>query len=239
LFGVVFVAQICFEGLLRPRLIVLSSTALVLATLAAAQWAEHLPLVVQRTIAFLPINVNPVVRQSVDNSSDWRYEMWQTLLPEVPTYLLKGKGYGFDPHEMEFMAENTRRGYDRSYTEFILSGEYHSGPLSIVIPFGVWGFLVFGWFIVAAIQFLYRQYRDGSPALRSINTFLLAYFVARLVVFLFIYGAFHYDFFIFTGLLGLSVSLNGAAPATEPKPAETEESLAFGETFGAERLRSS
>jgi len=50
------------------------------------QYANELPFVVQRSISFLPVDINPIVRRDVEHSSDWRFDMWRTLLPEVPQY---------------------------------------------------------------------------------------------------------------------------------------------------------
>ena len=34
-----------------------------------------------------------MVRLDAQNSSDWRVQMWQAVLPQVPEHLLLGKGY--------------------------------------------------------------------------------------------------------------------------------------------------
>jgi hypothetical protein len=53
--------------------------------------------------------------------------------------------------------------------------------------------------------------------LRRINTFLLACFVAKALVFFVIFGGFSSDLYGFLGLVGLSASLNGA-PQACPEP---------------------
>ena len=119
------------------------------------------------------------------------------------------------------------------------AGDYHSGPLSLIIPFGIWGVVGFAWFMGAALRYLYRQYRFGHPDLQKINTFLLAYFIARLVFYIFVFGGFFSDLFLFTGLIALSVSLNGDTlpePAEVPVEAESQE-LAYQERLAAEQAR--
>ena len=77
---------------------------------------------------------------------------------------------------------------------------------------------------------LYRNHRYGPPELQKINTFLFTFFVTQTFFYIFVYGAFTNGLAIFTGTLGLSISLNGgvarksreplSAPALEPvKPA--------------------
>ena len=152
--------------------------------------------------------------------------MWQVLLPEVPKYLLKGKGYGIDPSAMYFSTDPSHQ-REGGFEWAIVAGDYHSGPLSLIIPFGIWGGIAFIWFVVASLRYLYRQHKSGDPALQQINTLLLTYFLARLILFLFIAGGFHGDFCIFTGLIGLSVSLNGSEPVKAPASAtkDLEEEL--------------
>ena len=99
-------------------------------------------------------------------------------------------------------------------------GNYHNGPLSILIPFGIYGAIAFVWFLIAGLRVLHRNWKFGSPALRNVNGLLLAAFAARALFFLCVFGSLHSDMAVFVGLLGLSVALNGAdaylAPAEQP-----------------------
>jgi hypothetical protein len=217
IFCLTLAAQFWFEGLFRWKTAIPGMALLLLAAAVVLPNAEKLPLVVQRTISVLPARLSPIAELSAEGSSTWRIEMWKELLPEVPQYLLKGKGFGLDPTDLAFAQQNAQFGI--GYGGSMSAGDYHSGPLSLIIPLGIWGVLGFGWFVVATLKYLYRQHKYGDPALQTINTFLLAYFVARLVMFTFVFGGFFSDLYLFTGIIGLSVSLNGA---TVPQPAEAE-----------------
>ena len=103
----------------------------------------------------------------------------------------------------------------------MLAGDYHNGPLSLIIPLGLFGVAGFLWFVFASVRVLLHNYRYGDPDLKGINTFLLAYFLARLVFFFTVFGSFHMEFMIFTGIVGISVSFNGGmSPRPAPAPAE-------------------
>ena len=104
----------------------------------------------------------------------------------------------------------------------MIAGDYHSGPLSVIIPFGIYGAVAFAWFLWASVRVLYQNYRFGEPGLKTINTFLLAYFVVRIFSFIFIFGSLYSDLVGFCGLIGLSVSLNGVArpPAAQEEVEE-------------------
>jgi hypothetical protein len=158
-------------------------------------------------------------------------------LPSIPQYLLKGKGYSINDSDLRFADENVRRGFSRTYEAAILSGDYHSGPLSLIIPFGIWGVIAFVWLMAAGLLYLFRNYRSGDPALKTINTFLLVFFLARLFCFLFVFGGYYSDIAAFIGLLGLSVSLNGSEPykAEEPTEEEKAEEI-FAKGLGSNRL---
>ncbi len=56
---------------------------------------------------------------------------------------------------------------------------------------------------------LRSNYLFGDPSLTQVNTFLLAYFVARLIFYIVFYGQFDLDLPMFAGVVGLSVCLNG------------------------------
>jgi len=94
-------------------------------------------------------------------------------------------------------------------------GNYHNGPLTVLLTFGLGGMIAFLWFSAAAVRVLYRNYVHAPPHLRTINTFLLSYFLMRLLYFLVFYGQIAEDFYLFTGLVGLSIALNNGI---QPKP---------------------
>ena len=91
----------------------------------------------------------------------------------------------------------------------MLAGDYHSGPLSILVPFGLIGSVAAIWVFTAGFRVLRSNYRFGDERLRLINRTLLSYYVANLVSFFFIFGAFNSQLCLFLGAVGLSISLNG------------------------------
>jgi hypothetical protein len=81
------------------------------------------------------------------------------------------------------------------------------------------------WFLVAAGRFLYQNYRFGDTRLQRINTFFLAFFLTKIAVFFAVFGSLYSDLYSFTGLIGLSVSLNGRPElAAKSELAEPEQS---------------
>ncbi len=201
--------QFYFEGLLRTRLLPIMAGLAACSFVSLLFFANKMPLSVQRAVSFLPVNVDSAVRADAMGSSEWRFQMWAIVLKEVPKYLVIGKGYGIDPTEMELTQDAIRRGIINSYEESMLAGDYHNGPLSVVIPFGIMGAGAFLWVLWAGFRVLYSNYRYGDERLRRINIVLLSYYLAYVVSFFFVFGAFNSQLFIFVGAVGLSVSLNG------------------------------
>jgi hypothetical protein len=218
LLGLIVVAEFFLEGLHRTRWLPILLVAGIVGGGAMVLFVQKLPLSAQRALSFLPLNVDPLARSDAGGSTEWRLEMWRTLLPEVPKYFFWGKGYALNPTDLYLGEENLRRGLGPASEVAILAADYHNGPLSILIPLGIWGAVGFLWFFIAAGRVLYLNYRFGESSLRIINTALLAFFVGRAVVFFLFFGSLDGDMFVFTGLAGLSVSLNSgirAAPAAD------------------------
>ena len=208
LFGLIFVFIFLMEGLLRspifPALLLIGAMGFA----ALIPLAPKLPHSVQRTLSFLPLDIDHGVRNDAEGSVAWRVRMWQAVVPEIPQYLWLGKGYSINPTDL-YLSEQAQR-YHRTtdYDSYALVGNYHSGPLSVIIPFGVFGTLAFLAFLAASFRVLRLNYQYGPRELRIYNRFFLAYFCSKLIYFVVVFGSLFSDLYIFTGLIGFSVALN-------------------------------
>src|SRR5258706_1048957 len=209
-----------FEGLMRSRLLPIFIFLFVSAAALLVPLADRLPLSMQRTLSFLPIHVDPIARRSAEDTTEWRLAMWKDILPQIPQYLILGKGYSFNVAEVNQINAVAGRSSEGAMEGAEVVGDYHNGPLSVILPLGIFGVFGFLWFIVAAIRALHQNYKFGPPEYRHYNTLLLAYFIARTMFFFAIFGSLYSDLFMFTGIVGLSISLNGgvAKPAPVPHP---------------------
>jgi len=224
------VIEFYLEGLFRTRLFPALLIAGTITMVLLVCFIDRLPISVQRSLSILPVQIDPIARSDARGTLDWRLEMWKTLLPDVPKYLFLGKGFAFSGTDLILTTEAIHRGYYPEYESALVGGNYHNGILTILIPFGIWGMIGFVWFCCAALRVLYRNFKFGDPSLARINTFLYAYFLMRIVFFVVFYGQFDLDFMLFTGTVGLSLSINGgvceaAIPLSDFEPAETPQSL--------------
>ncbi len=84
----------CLEGLLKSRYVFIFAAAGFLLVGSVIPIVNKLPLAIQRTLSFLPVNVDPVVRYSANASTEWRLQIWSAVIPEIPRYLWLGRGLG-------------------------------------------------------------------------------------------------------------------------------------------------
>ncbi len=212
LIGLVFTFSILFyvEGLMRSRLLPIFALAVILVSAFVVGFAQHLPLSVQRTLSVLPIPIDPIAKADAEASSEWRINIWKSVIPEIPQYLWLGKGLGFSASDMRaHITVNPTTGLADSSAEGVeMVSDFHNGPLSVIIPFGIPGVIGFLWFLAASWRVLYRNYRYGNPAYAKMNRFLLTYFIVKVIFFFFIFGNLYSDLAAYTGLVGLSISLN-------------------------------
>jgi hypothetical protein len=200
------------ERLHHTRLVVPVVLVLLAGSGGLVLFANRLPYAFQRSLAFLPLPIDPVIKMDAQGSTEWRLQMWREVVPQIPRYLIVGKGYSFSSTELQQLGQRME--------STLLVGGYHNGPLSVIMCFGIFGSIAFVWLIVAGLRAMYHNYQFGDPAYHHINVFLFAYFAAKVVFFFLVFGAFNSDLPAFLGLLALSVSLNGgvAKPAVVPQP---------------------
>jgi len=206
--GLLILLQSYLEGLHRTRVFPVFVLAGVLGFALLIPFAHTLPFTFQRSLAFLPLKIDPVARQDAEASKEWRLGIWKEALPTLPQYLLLGKGYALTENQLD-IASSQAFHYASDLASVDIVGNYHSGPLSVVIPLGIWGVIAVIWFWIAGVRALYFNYHYGDPDVRSVNIFLFAYFLVKIFMFLIVFGGLYGDMYIFTGILGLSVSING------------------------------
>jgi len=219
--GLVFAVQFVLEGLHRTKWMPMTVMAGILFLAAVLPFSDKLPLSAQRAISFLPVKIDPAARYDAEGSWEWRLNMWQTLLGEIPKYFWIGKGYAIDPMDLMLTDEAVRRGQAESYETALVAGDYHSGPLSVLLPFGILGAITFVWFLVASTRVLLANFKYGNPEYFTINCFLLASMIAKLIFYFFVFGAVNSDLAVFVGLVSLSIIVNRGV-RTRPFVAEEE-----------------
>ena len=225
---IILFAIFFLEGMHRTRYMLVAILGVFLAVVLLVPFARDLPLPFQRSLAFLPLEIDSQARMEAEGSSEWRLQIWRDLWPKVPSYLLLGKGYLLKAEDFVLMggvfANGINATMDKSNVGLAVSGDYHNGPLSTLIPFGIWGAIALLWVNLAGVRILYRNFKYGDPELRTINVFLLAWYVQRTIMFFFIFGGFELDIGLFARTVGFSVALNWGMCGPKPQPAPVMQS---------------
>lgn len=234
----IIIIQFFLEGLHRTRLMPFFVLLCLAGMAAIIPLAPKLPYTFQRTLAFLPSNIvhlSADARMDAQASSDWRYEMWAGLLPQVPKHLLLRKGYTINMNDYSEMGQSSAlRSVDPGQQALALSSDYHSGPFSVILPFGIWGVIAFIWFLIASNRVVYLNYRYGDLALHTVNTFLFTTYIFATFAFIFIVGDLSSGIAGFTAVLGLSVCINRGVCRVPKAPARN---IPFSMRFANARSR--
>lgn len=225
------------EGLHRTRLFPFFMIFSLFVAGLIIPLGSKLPFTFQRALTILPssvIDLSTDARMSAKDTWDWRVQMWTALLPEIPKHLLLGKGYAISPEDFdtEMGADAAVRSVDPAQQSLALSGDYHNGWLSVVLPFGIWGVIAFVWFLAGSVWVTYRNYRYSPPELKMLNSFLFAMCIYYCVEFWSYSLSVHMYFF--TGLLGLSVAINRGV---RPKPVDHTANIPFSIPLRRRRLQ--
>lgn len=214
------------EGLHRTRALPVFMLAGVLIAVATIQFSSRLPFTFQRSLAFLPLNLSIEARAAAEDSSEWRVKMWEALFPQIPQYLFLGKGYAISMEDFQFMGTDTAfRSVDPGQQGLALSSDFHSGPLSVVLSFGIWGVIAFLWLMFAGLRVVYYNFRYGDESLRTINTYLWAYYLYLSFRFIFLFGALNSDMLFFASTIGFSIALNGGVCRPAPQSVQARQPM--------------
>ena len=209
------------EGLHRTRLLLIFALAGMLGAVAIVPLTPHLPFAAQRVLSVLPLDISPEARESAEDSTKWRFDMWKALLPQVPSHLLVGKGYAITMEDFQNMGRDTAfHTVDPGQQGLALSGDYHNGPLSVILPFGIWGVIAFLWLTIAGLRVMYCNYRYGDESLRTINAYFWVTYLYIFLRFFFVYGMLTDDVAGFASMIGFSVALNGGVCQPAPQPVQ-------------------
>jgi len=140
-------------GVARVGVVVIAALVIVITCQSAG---FELPLPAQRALSFLPGSWDPRALSDAKASSEWRFEMWKQALT-TDRYIhnkLLGDGFGFRIQDIQgFMSmggiEATTPEQVQDY--FLVTGTYHSGPVSTIRFVGAVGLFLFNaWMIVLA-----------------------------------------------------------------------------------------
>ena len=140
----------------------------MLVMIALINTIVPLPGNIQRSLSFLPGTWNQQIAEGASDSTEWRVEMWKEALFTdywIHNKLL-GDGLGFTQQELTWMMsmnENALGGAVGSgkltmqQQHMLITGSYHSGPVSSVRVVGYAGLVIF---LIALIRLAVHAHRQ-------------------------------------------------------------------------------
>ncbi len=161
----------------------------------------NLPWTFQRTLSFLPGNWDPTAVAAAKDSSEWRYEMWRIALSS-DKYIhnkLLGDGFGISRPDYERMMDAMAGGVGfigESVTQerFMVSGQFHSGPVSSIRFVGYFGLILFLILLILLARYSYKMIVDSrNSAFQFISLFIGIPILIYPIFFLFVFGAYEVD----------------------------------------------
>lgn len=131
-----------------------------------------LPPAIQRSFSWLPFAPIPWdIKFEATYSATTRFLVWDMAWREIPDYLLIGKGFMVNPSDL--MALTVRQDW---VLNAFLGHNYHSGPLSLLLDTGVFGFFFATGFLITSSFEMFRRLKDvkDPPIMRRAYIFFLA-----------------------------------------------------------------
>jgi hypothetical protein len=195
--ALVYVAMACYFRKKWRDLFLLGAVGIFLVAILALgnNRLFQLPLSAQRALSFLPGKWDYVAVADAKGSTEWRWEIWRMALFEEGWIRNKwlGDGFGFTKYQLHIM--NSRAGYMGGAGQqeaYLVTGNYHSGPISTIRYAGAVGLVLFvplmALMVVRCSRLIKRSY--GTPY------FTMALFIGLPVIYLpfpwvFVAGAFN------------------------------------------------
>jgi hypothetical protein len=167
----------------------------------AVQTVTPLPNSIQRSLSFIPGPWDERVKDGSKESTDWRVEMWQIALT-TDRYIqnkVLGDGFGFTAKELEIMksADFGGTGFiggEAHKENFMVTGSYHSGPVSSIRFAGYVGLVAIVMLQIALAFYAVKMMRLAwNTEYRPLAILLALGAVYSPLLFIFIFGEYRND----------------------------------------------
>lgn len=210
--------SICFVGVFSLAVLVLLQGTVI-----------QLPYAAQRALSFLPGNWDYMAKLEAQNSTEWRVEMWKTMMASNKYIENKwlGDGFGFTKGQLQIMAANAQTGSSVDQREnLMINGNVHSGPITTIRYAGYVGLTIYMilLFIVAWRAVTLIRLSKGTPFFACALFFGLPA-IYHPLNFVLIFGAFDLDLPTSIINVGLLRMLDNSLEAYAQKSKSTEVSL--------------
>ena len=178
----------------------------------------ELPFAAQRAISFIPGNWNKDAVADAETSSDWRFQMWDTVLLSNKYIHNKvfGDGFGYLRADLE-RSISLMQGYDKlrenemQQEMFMINGDFHSGPLTTIRCVGIVGLLLFIAMIIYLSFYSYKILcKCSKTPLKIYAYFTIIPIMLFPIQFIIIFGDYKYDYSAYIFSIGVLSMINNS-----------------------------
>jgi len=139
----------------RSSLIIFSLITGFLSLVFIALFIEYMPFSIQRTLSFIPgLNVDIVALENANETTLWRVKIWQFALADITKYAIIGKGLAW---EINTWTNLFSTGWYVTPEFFYANHNYHSGPITLIIDYGLPGTII--WLLLQI--YIFKQLRKS------------------------------------------------------------------------------
>lgn len=203
--GLTYIVGLFYWGGFMSVLVSVVLGVVALALLAFVNSVAPLPPNVQRALSPLPGSWDSRYVYDAQSSTEWRVEMWKEVLLTdrwIGNKLL-GDGLGFSARELQHRAQLESRkflgrkgvsGFDIEREYVLVTGNYHSGPVSAVRTIGYAGLIVMFLAMVRIAMHAHRQImRCRGTEWFPVALFFCIPMIWYPIFFVFVFGGFQKD----------------------------------------------
>ena len=192
--------------------------------------SPYLPSGLQRSLSFIP-GAYADVRTGKDaiESIEWRVEIWQYCWEKAPEYFWVGRGSAFNVYDA---VGNLGRSDIIEFTPWFayITRSYHSGPLTLLIDYGIVGFVIGSWLLISIIKMTLNGAKKISKFKTTESRFCLALaslLIWEVISFYLVYGQMPKFSRIIVAAAVVSVLINSIVKIYESKKNENQRSQAL------------
>lgn len=182
-----------FVGVVKFLCLIIS---IALGGILLSYSSVNLPFTFQRALCFLPGNWDETAKSDARTTSEWRIEMWKIALTSDKYIKSKFLGDGFGYLRVDF-----EKGLDIMFgwaklganeveqEQFLLNGDFHSGPVSSIRFVGYVGLALFLILLVKSVFCAVSLIRKtmGTP-FEKISLFIGIPIIIFPIIFVFVFG---------------------------------------------------
>lgn len=157
--------------------------------LGVHQFGRLLPLSVQRGLSWVPFSdITWDAELSATRTIQWRFMVWARAMEMLPDCWLVGRGFTFNQSHLLWLPLSAT--LHRNVEWALITHNYHSGPISLLIDLGLPGLLLGSALIVGGFIKHYRRLSQpwADTGLARLHSVLLASYAVDVLRFYFVMG---------------------------------------------------